>query len=347
LSKPQALKPTDEVTRQLPVESHMSSSLKIVFHGDNAANFRTGLEDLLHHRHQIVSVSQGIDQAGEKEHFETADVVVGVALNTDMPTPHNMRLLQAPAAGTDGIQRNCLPSKAQLANCFGHENAIAEYVMAALLARHVPLLEADRALRQGEWHYFAGRPGALRTELGAQTLGLLGFGHIAKTLAHRAKAFGMRVVVANRSAVNSPDVDQSFSLSQLSDFMAACDAAVITLPLTDNTRSLVNAEAIDCMRPNALLVNVGRGAVIDESALHEALLKQRIGGAIIDTWYQYPNTDKAVCAPSQFDFASLANVLMTPHMSGWTEGTVQRRRQTIADNINRLSEGQPLLNLIS
>jgi phosphoglycerate dehydrogenase-like enzyme len=101
------------------------------------------------------------------------------------------------------------------------------------------------------------------------------------------------------------------------------------------------------MRSDAILVNVGRGAVVDEAALFDSLKEQRIGGAIIDTWYQYPSAETVNCAPSQFDFASLQNVLMTPHMSGWTQGTVQRRQQTIADNINRLSSGQPLLNVIS
>jgi phosphoglycerate dehydrogenase-like enzyme len=325
----------------------MQSVLKIVFHGNNSANFRTDIEGLLHHPHQIVMVSQGLDQAGEKEHFESADVVVGVSLNASMPRPLSIKLLQAPAAGTDGIDRACLPPHAQLANCFGHENAISEYVMAALLARHVPLLKADQALRQGEWTFFAGRPGALRTELGSQTIGLLGFGHIAKTLAQRAKAFGMHVVVANRSPVHSDDVDQSFKLSDLHAFMAACDAVVVTLPLADSTRSLVDANALACMRPHALIINVGRGAVIDEAALFESLKHQRIGGAIIDTWYQYPDSEHAMCSPSQFDFASLQNVLMTPHMSGWTEGTVNRRKQSIADNINRLSAGQPLRNVLA
>lgn len=325
----------------------MRAALKIVFHGDNAANFRPGLEDLLQGSHQLVTISQDLAGPEDKAHFESADVVVGVTLNADMPHPHKMRLLQAPAAGTDGIQRSCLPKHAQLANCFGHENAIAEYVMAALLLRHVPLHEADHALRKGEWPFFAGRPGALRTELGAQTMGLIGFGHIAQTLAQRAKAFGMRVVVANRSDVSSADVDQSFKLDELHSFMRICDAIVVTLPLTDTTRALIDAKALACMSSHAVIVNVGRGAVIDEAALFKALQAQRIAGAIIDTWYQYPSTEQATCAPSQYDFASLPNVLMTPHMSGWTSGTVQRRKQTIADNINRLSLGQPLINVLN
>ena len=324
----------------------MNAGFKIVFHGDNAANFRPGIERLLTDTHQLISVSQNLTGPGEIEHFQSADVLVGVSLNSSMPTPHKAQLLQAPAAGTDGISRECLPAHCQLANCFGHENAIAEFVMAALLIRHVPLQDADASLRQGEWKYFAGRPGALRTELGSQTMGLLGFGHIAKTLALRAKAFGMKVLVANRSPVQSSDIDRYFSLDQLKEFMAACDVVVVTLPLTEQTRSLVNTDCIAAMKQQAVLVNVGRGLVIDERALFDALQNKQIGGAIIDTWYQYPSSEKASCAPSQFDFASLDNVLMTPHMSGWTEGTVQRRKQTIADNINRLYKGQSLLNVL-
>ena len=324
----------------------MNAGFKIVFHGDNAANFRPGMEALLAHSHQLITVSQNLSMPDEVAHFQTADVVVGVTLNSSMPAPLKARLLQAPAAGTDGILRECLPSNCQLANCFGHENAIAEFVMAALLARHVPLHDADSALRQGEWKYFAGRPGALRTELGSQTMGLVGFGHIAKTLASRAKAFGMKVLVANRSAVQSSQVDQYFSLDHLKDFVTACDVVVVTLPLTEQTRSLINANELAAMKPKAVLVNVGRGLVIDEQALFEALQHKQIGGAIIDTWYQYPNSETATCNPSKFDFASLNNVLMTPHMSGWTEGTVQRRKQTIADNINRLHQGQSLINVL-
>jgi phosphoglycerate dehydrogenase-like enzyme len=239
-----------------------------------------------------------------------------------------------------------LSASCTLANCFGHENAIAEYVMAALLMRHVPLARADQDLRQQQWTYWAGRNAALRTELGSQTIGLLGFGHIAQTVALRAKAFGMRVHVANRSTVQRPNVDQSWTLDALQDFMASADTVLVSLPLTDNTTGLVDARAIAAMRPDAVLMNVGRGAVIEEKALYDALTSRQIGGAVIDTWYQYPTPTQAECAPSQYDFAALDNVLMTPHMSGWTAGTVQRRQQTLAENIGRLSRGEALINVL-
>ena len=321
-------------------------SLKIVFHGQNAANFRQGFEQLIDPQHQVLDLSDALDQAGERAHYESADVVIGIKLNPGMPTPRKARLFHAPAAGTDAIDTALLPVTCTLANCFGHENAIAEYVIAALLMRHVPLALADQDLRQQRWTYWAGRPQALRTELGSQTLGLLGFGHIAQTVAQRAKAMGMRVHVANRSPIRHAAVDQSWGLTDLLTFMGSCDAVVVSLPLTANTQGLVNAAALSAMRADAVLLNVGRGAVIDEKALYEALQTRQIGGAVIDTWYQYPGPTQSECAPSQYDFASLDNVLMTPHMSGWTTGTVRRRQETLADNIGRLSRGEALINVL-
>jgi len=177
-------------------------------------------------------------------------------------------------------------------------------------------------------------------------LGLLGFGHIAQAIAHRAKAFGMRVHVANRSPIRHAHVDQSWTLDGLQDFLASADAVVVSLPLTDTTRGLVDAQALSAMRSDSCLINVGRGAVIDEQALYNALVSRQIGGAVIDTWYQYPTPTQSECAPSQFDFAALDNVQMTPHMSGWTEGTVRRRQNTLADNIGRLSRGEPLIQVL-
>ncbi len=323
-----------------------STPLKIVFHGQNAANFRQGFDALIDPEHQIVDVSDALDQAGERAHYESADVVIGIKLNHSMPVPLKARLFHAPAAGTDAVNTALLPASCSLANCFGHENAIAEYVMAALLMRHVPLSRADQDLRRQHWTYWAGQKAALRTELGSQTIGLLGFGHIARTVALRAKAFGMRVHVANRSPVGHASVDQSWTLDGLHDFMGSADAIVVSLPLTENTDGLVDARAIASMRPDAVLMNVGRGAVIDEKALYDALAARRIGGAVIDTWYQYPTPTQTECAPSQYDFSALDNVLMTPHMSGWTAGTVRRRQETLADNIERLSRDEPLINVL-
>lgn len=321
-------------------------ALRIVFHGANAAQFRPGLESLVGPDHQIVVLGDQLTDPGAIAHYQEADVIVGIRLDAQMPRLHQLRLYHAPAAGIDAIDTSLLPASSSLCNCFGHEQAIVEYVFAALLSRHVPLAQADADLRQQRWTYWAGAPNALRTELGTQTLGIIGLGHIGRTLAQRASAFGMRTHGCNRSEGPSKSVDRFWPLGQLDDFMRSVDAVVLTLPLTDDTRGLIGERALAALPPHAMLINVGRGPVIEEQALFDALKKRQIGGAVIDTWYQYPGAGQTVGAPSRLDFASLPNVLMTPHMSGWTHGTVRRRQQTLAENIQRLSQGKPLINLL-
>jgi len=321
--------------------------MKIAFHGSNAANFRAGLEALLDDRHTIIDLSDALDQPGERARFETADVIIGVKLGAAEPHPQAARLYHAPAAGVDTIDRSRLPATAALCNSPGHEDAIAEYVMTALLLRHVPLPRADARLREGHWDYWAGRADALRTELGGSTIGLLGFGHIGKAVAARAKAFGARIAVCNRTAVPvGGGAEASFGRDRLADFMGRVDAVVVSLPLTEATRGIVGKAAFAAMRRDAVIINVGRGPVLDEQALYDALAERRIGGAIIDTWYTYPSPDAPVTHPSRLPFHTLSNLVMTPHMSGWTTGTIRRRQQTIAANINRLARGEPLLNLV-
>jgi phosphoglycerate dehydrogenase-like enzyme len=321
--------------------------MKIVFHGGNAANFRAGFEAILRDPHEILSLPDRIETAADRAAFEAAEVIVGVKLSAADPRPASLKLYHAPAAGTDAIDIGCLPKGAKLCNAFGHEHAIAEYVMAALLSRHVPLARADARLREGHWDFWAGRPGALRSELGSQTLGLLGYGHIGKAIAGRAKAFGMRVIACNRSPIlGDALVDQAFGLDKLSSFMGKADAIVVSLPLMEATRGIVNAEVLGAMRPDAVILNVGRGPVIDEAALFAALSANTIGGAIIDIWYQYPTPDQPEALPAALSFHTLQNVVMTPHMSGWTDGTVRRRQETVADNIRRLAKGEPLQNIV-
>lgn len=320
--------------------------LRIVFHGQNAAQFRPGMEALIGNRHQIETLDDDLSTDAAVEAFTRADVLIGIRLQAPMPPLQQLQLYHAPAAGTDAIDVSLLPPGCSLCNCFGHEQAIAEYVFAALLIRHVPLAQADRDLRQQRWTYWAGAPRALRTELGSQTLGIIGLGHIGQTIAARARAFGMRVHGCNRSAGPADCVDQFWPLDQLDNFMASIDAVVVTLPLLPDTRSLVGARALAALAPHAVLINVGRGPVVDEQALYEALKSRRLNAAIIDTWYRYPSAGQTTAAPAHLDFASLDHVLMTPHMSGWTHGTVRRRQQTLADNIQRLAEGRPLLNLL-
>lgn len=321
--------------------------MKIVFHGANAATFRPDIETYLTGSHAISLVSDELSEAGEHQIFREAEVIIGTALSKSHPIPKGARLYQVAGAGYDGIDFTRVPSGCFLCNCFGHEEAITEYVMAAVLTQYIPLVDADTKLRQGNWHYMAGRPDGLRRECSGSSIGLLGYGHIGKALARRAKAFNMEVHVANRSHV-MPDehVDYYYPLSELDTFFGTVDVLVVALPLTEATAGLVDKNAFAAMRPDSLIINVGRGPVIEENALYEALKAKEIGGAVIDTWYIYPQGKNNAPYPGRLPFHKLNNIIITPHMSGWTWGTINRRQQVMAENIHRLAEGGVLLNVI-
>lgn len=322
----------------------------VVFHGGTASVFREGFEarlaDDLAGRVRIGVVPDRIEGADRATYAE-ADVIVSTVFNATSPAPTRLRLLHLPAAGTDAIAFERLPPGCLVCKCFGHETAIAEYVMAALLRQVVPLSEADAALRQGRWQYSAATSGRLHGELAEKTIGILGFGHIGRQVAERAKAFGMRIHVCNRTLVaEGGTVDRAWTMDGLAGFWPSADFLVVCLPLASDTEGLVDAAAFAAMRDDAVFVNVGRGAVVDEQALFDALRERRIAGAVIDTWYSYPGSADAICRPGRLPFHELPNVLMTPHMSGWTRGMVRRRQETIAENLSRLAAGRPLLNVV-
>lgn len=321
--------------------------MRIIFHGENAASFSSGFADLVGSGADVATLPDTLASDTDRQAYVQADAIIGVRFGADLPQPSRLKLFHVPGAGYDAVDLDLLPASANLCNCFGHEQAIAEYVMSALLAREIPLADADRRLRQGDWAYWAGAPDRVHGEIAGRTIGLLGFGHIGKAIAKRAKAFEMRVHVANRSPVETSElVDASFTLDRLADFWGSCDAIVVSVPLTAETSGLVDATALSAMRRDAVIFNVGRGPTIDEAALYAALKDGRIGGAVIDTWYRYPGPADANPLPATLPFHELPNIVMTPHMSGWTSGTIRRRQQTMADNIRRSAAGEPLVNLV-
>src|SRR5690606_23605244 len=160
--------------------------------------------------------------------------------------------------------------------------------------RHIhPVDTADRLLRQGEWRWCAQVAGEIRGELTGRTIGLLGFGHIGREIARKARAFDLKVVACNRSPVVTGDlVDSYVPLAERERFYAMCDVIVVSLPDLPETAGFVDEAAFRAMKRSAFLINVGRGPTVDEQALFDALKAKRIAGAAIDTWYVYPTLEQ-------------------------------------------------------
>ena len=157
----------------------------------------------------------------------------------------------------------------------------------------------------------------------------------------------MRVVTLTASGrAGDPAPDLALGPDGLTRLLEAADFVVVACPLSAATRGLIGAAQLARMKPGAVLINVARGAIIEERALFEALRARRIGGAVLDTWYRYPSAAAPAARPADLPFHELDNVLMTPHCSSWTAGLMPRRFALIGDNLERLQSGRPLLNQV-
>ena len=125
-----------------------------------------------------------------------------------------------------------------------------------------------------------------------------------------------------------------------------CDFLLIAAGLGPETRGLLDARRLALMKPTALLINIGRAAIVDEAALYGALKDNRLGGAALDVWWQHWSPEHPDRPPSRFPFDELPNLLMTPHCSGFTEGTADRRWGELAGNLDRFVRGEPLINVV-
>jgi phosphoglycerate dehydrogenase-like enzyme len=214
---------------------------------------------------------------------------------------------------------------------------------------HFTLDLAARSARfkAGSWAESPLQGGPARRELAGQTLLCLGYGHIGREVARRARAFGMPITAVTASGgAGTPAPDQVGGPDDLDRLLRTADFVLVACPLTERTRGLIGAAELARMQPGAVLINVARGAIVDEPALFEALRARRIGGAVLDTWYRYPSAEEPAIRPGTLSFHELDNVVMTPHCSGWTEGLMPRRFAVIADNLERLQAGRPLLNQV-
>ena len=275
-----------------------------------------------------------------------ADAMISMNWGRNMPSAPKLKLLHLPGAGTDDIAFDAVPAQASVCNVFEHEIGIAEYALSAMLQWVIGIPRMDAALRRGEW-YGSHLAGPRHGELHGQTVGIVGYGRIGREVATRARAFGMNVLACSRTRrAGDGLVDHVEPMEKLDALLARSDFVLLALPLDPSTIGLIDRNRLAKMKPNAFLINVARGALIEENALYEACKERRIGGAAIDTWYRYPAQGEVRGEPSSLPFRELDNVIMTPHGSGWTEGLLPRRCRLIAQNLDRLARGEPLINVV-
>lgn len=275
-----------------------------------------------------------------------ADAIVGGRITGEWPAVPDLKLYQIPFTGFDWLHPEDVPKGCAVCNAFGHEIAIAEYVMAALLDWEIGLSRSNHRFRTHGWEGRVAGIGPNHGEVHGKTLGIVGYGHIGRETAARAAAFRMRTIAVTRTARPAPaPLERLQTMDGLDDLLAESDYVLITLPLSPETRGLMDYERIARMKPNGVLINVGRANVIDEEALYRSLAENVIGGAIIDVWYAYPTPDDPDRPPSKFPVQELDNLIMTPHNSARSGAARLRRWEVVARNLDHLARGETLENI--
>ncbi len=254
-----------------------------------------------------------------------------------------LRHVVVPFAGVSARLRGLLLARPHLRAHNSHFNdaMVAQHAVALLLAVASRVVSSDAALRRGDWgppeRAGEGRGLFLR---GKRAL-LLGYGSIARSAAPVLRALGLELTAFRRRPAPGGEVPQ-VGRDGLLEALAAADVVLCTLPLTDETRGLIGARELAAMKPTAVLVNVGRGPVVDEEALYRALAEGRLFGAGIDVWYVYPRGDeeRAHTHPSRFPFADLPNVVMTPHCANDVVGWRTAAARDVMDTLAALAHGE-------
>ena len=292
----------------------------------------------------------GSEAAALLDDLRDTDVYVGGRFTAAMAAAaEKLRLIHAAGAGTDKVDFAALSPDILVANTFHHEQSIAEYVAAAAVMLRRDFLLQDRALRAGVWATSVYDPdipqqGTLR---GAR-IGFVGFGHIGQRSWDLFRAFGctgVAVTGSGRVDTAAHGLDWAGDTTALDRLLRESDVAVVSAPLTEATTGMIGAAQLRALGSDGVLVNVGRGPLVDERALYDALLDGTIRGAAIDVWYSYPGPDGRG-APGALPFGELSRALITPHSSGVTRDTFLDRVDDITANIGRLQRGEPLHNLV-
>lgn len=323
--------------------------VKALFLGRVAADTGEGIKAQLPPSLAVEILDDPIDLALLPAAAAEADILVSNHWRADYPPALKVRLVQSVATGVDLFDMAALPKGVVVCNAFGHETAIAEYVLMTMLALHHRLFEISGEFRErASWRTSWVEGGEPHGELRGSTLGIVGYGRVGREVARRAAPFGCRILAANRSAREpGAGVERVYPLDELDQMLPDCDTVALCTALGPETTGLIDARRLALMKPTAFLINIARGQVAEENALYGALRDRTIAGAALDVWWDYPNAADPNRRGSRHPFHELPNVIVTPHNSGWTAGMVGRRWNEIAGNLGRFVRGEKLINIVT
>lgn len=303
------------------------------------ASGRVGLMYLPEHRSAPTVLTEAELEARWKDLLRDAEILFDLhpaAIPLIPGFAPRLRWIQAIAAGAAELfeQPNLRDSGVQIATARGvHDDALADFALAAILSHLKQFEVLRRNQSEHRWQEVPAQPSS------AATVCIVGYGSIGTAVAHRARAFGMRVVGVRRTPAPDDLAEQVHGMDDLDRALTGADYVVLALPATPATARIISARRFDAMKPGAFLVNIGRGSTVDEDALLAALESGRLAGAALDVANAEP-------LPPEDPLWSAPNLLLSPHCASLMPGTsIGRIVDVFIDNLRRDQAALPLNNL--
>ncbi len=289
----------------------------------------------------VVLVADDVETV--RRHAPDADVLVYGASNAlllaeALPLARRASWVHSIWTGVEKLMSpQLVASPVVLTNARGvFRRPLGEWTVGVMLHFSYDLRRVIRQQEAGLWEPFEAQ------ELHGKTLGIVGYGGIGSAAAERARPFGVKILALRRRPALSerdPLLDGTYSPERIDELMAASDFVLVAAPLTPETRGLVGEAQLAAMKPGAVLINVGRGPVVDQAALLRALEKGRIRGAALDVFDVEP-------LPPGHPFYRMPNVLLSPHTADRVTGFFQLTLESFLENLRRFRAGEPLLHVV-
>ncbi len=273
-----------------------------------------------------------------RDRIGDGDVMVlsGYWNNDLLPDADKLKFIQVCAAGYDPFDLDAVKAKGvRLCNASGcNVNAVSDHAMALLLALTRQIHIGRDNQKKAHWRGMISDLTQREDELPGKTMLIFGLGKIGGRLAKLAKAFDMNVIGLKRdTSTPVAHVDELHPSAAFKELLPRADVAVLTCPLTEETRNVVDGEALAAMKPSSFLVNVARGGCVDQQALIDAMRNNAIAGAGIDVTVEEPLAESS-------PLWSMENVVLTPHTGGETRKYEENVIDYLLENLNRLSRGE-------
>jgi phosphoglycerate dehydrogenase-like enzyme len=259
-------------------------------------------------------------QKADREIKNADAIVAGEITREVIQRAKKLKIIFVPYVGIDALPLDYIKTHGiRISNVHGNARSVAERCIALALSFYGRIIDYHNDLKQFQWHgYWAkGTLSDTWESIQGKTCAVIGTGEIGKAIARYLKVFDCRTIGFKKRAITEkPDCFDEIT-TDLNEALEKGELIFITLPLTEDTRGMFSAEILRRLK-GKFLVNVGRGLIVDEEGLYRALKEGILAGAGIDTWYNYPEKGKTTAKPSKYPIHELPNVILSPHLAGFT-----------------------------